>query len=101
MTSFSHPLMILSKSLAPALATGNSVVIKASERMPLTTVLTAAPCCDTAFRFNAVNLRMVWLEQCATVIRQNTRWQYKEPGDDRFCGLAMVEQSTVSPDASQ
>lgn len=38
MTSFNHPLMILSKSLAPALATGNSVVIKASERTPLTTV---------------------------------------------------------------
>jgi phenylacetaldehyde dehydrogenase len=31
-------LMILSKSLAPALATGNSVVIKASEQTPLTTV---------------------------------------------------------------
>jgi phenylacetaldehyde dehydrogenase len=38
MTSFNHPLMILSKSLAPALATGNSVVIKPSERTPLTTV---------------------------------------------------------------
>ncbi|QIE29550.1 Phenylacetaldehyde dehydrogenase (plasmid) [Caballeronia sp. SBC2] len=38
MTSFNHPLMILSKSLAPALATGNSVVIKASEQTPLTTV---------------------------------------------------------------
>src|SRR3982074_1159624 len=38
MTSFNHPCMILSKSLAPALATGNSVVIKASEQTPLTTV---------------------------------------------------------------
>src|SRR6202045_331637 len=38
MTSFNHPLMILSKSLAPALATGNSVVIKPSERTPLTSV---------------------------------------------------------------
>jgi phenylacetaldehyde dehydrogenase len=38
MTSFNHPLMILSKSLAPALATGNSVVIKPSEQTPLTTV---------------------------------------------------------------
>jgi acyl-CoA reductase-like NAD-dependent aldehyde dehydrogenase len=38
MTSFNHPLMILSKSLAPALATGNSVVIKPSEHTPLTTV---------------------------------------------------------------
>jgi phenylacetaldehyde dehydrogenase len=38
MTSFNHPLMILSKSLAPALATGNSAVIKPSEQTPLTTV---------------------------------------------------------------
>jgi phenylacetaldehyde dehydrogenase len=38
MTSFNHPLMILSKSLAPALATGNCVVIKPSEQTPLTTV---------------------------------------------------------------
>ena len=38
MTSFNHPLMILSKSLAPALATGNSVVVKPSEQTPLTTI---------------------------------------------------------------
>ncbi|MGA2552549.1 MAG: aldehyde dehydrogenase [Burkholderiaceae bacterium] len=38
LTSFNHPLMILSKSLAPALATGNSVVIKPSEQTPLTTL---------------------------------------------------------------
>ena len=38
MTSFNHPLMILSKSLAPALAAGNSVVIKPSEQTPLTTI---------------------------------------------------------------
>jgi acyl-CoA reductase-like NAD-dependent aldehyde dehydrogenase len=37
MTPFNHPLMILSKSLAPALATGNCVVIKPSEQTPLTT----------------------------------------------------------------
>lgn len=34
--SFSHPLMIGSKSLAPALATGNSVALKPSELTPLT-----------------------------------------------------------------
>jgi len=33
---FNHPLMIASKSLAPALATGNSVVLKPSELTPLT-----------------------------------------------------------------
>ncbi len=38
LSSFNHPLMILSKSLAPALATGNSVVIKPSEQTPYTTV---------------------------------------------------------------
>jgi acyl-CoA reductase-like NAD-dependent aldehyde dehydrogenase len=38
MSSFNHPLMILTKSLAPALATGNSVVIKPSEQTPYTTV---------------------------------------------------------------
>jgi acyl-CoA reductase-like NAD-dependent aldehyde dehydrogenase len=38
LTPFNHPLMILAKSLAPALATGNSVVIKPSELTPLTTL---------------------------------------------------------------
>ena len=36
LSSFNHPLMIASKSLAPALATGNSVVLKPSEQTPLT-----------------------------------------------------------------
>lgn len=37
--SFNHPLMIPSKSLAPALATGNSVVLKPSELTPLTALV--------------------------------------------------------------
>jgi acyl-CoA reductase-like NAD-dependent aldehyde dehydrogenase len=36
LSSFNHPLMITSKSLAPALATGNSVVLKPSELTPFT-----------------------------------------------------------------
>lgn len=36
LSSFNHPLMIASKSVAPALATGNSVVLKPSEQTPLT-----------------------------------------------------------------
>jgi len=39
LSSFNHPLMIGSKSLAPALATGNSVVLKPSEQTPLTTLM--------------------------------------------------------------
>lgn len=38
LTSFNHPLLILTKCLAPALASGNSVVIKPSELTPFTTV---------------------------------------------------------------
>ena len=38
LTPFNHPLMILAKSLAPALATGNTVVVKPSELTPLTTL---------------------------------------------------------------
>ena len=38
LTPFNHPLMILAKSLAPALAAGNTVVIKPSELTPLTTL---------------------------------------------------------------
>lgn len=39
LASFNHPLMISSKSLAPALATGNSVVLKPSEQTPMTALL--------------------------------------------------------------
>jgi len=38
LTPFNHPLMILAKSLAPAIANGNTVVIKPSELTPLTTL---------------------------------------------------------------
>ncbi len=41
LSSFNHPMMIASKSLAPALATGNSVVLKPSEQTPLTALLLA------------------------------------------------------------
>ena len=39
LSPFNHPMMISAKSLAPALATGNSVVLKASEQTPLTALL--------------------------------------------------------------
>ena len=39
LSSFNHPLMIGSKGVAPALATGNSVILKPSEQTPLTSLL--------------------------------------------------------------
>lgn len=41
LSPFNHPLMIASKSLAPALATGNSVVLKPSEQTPYTGLMLA------------------------------------------------------------
>jgi len=37
-TPWNHPLLILTKKLAPALAAGNTVVVKPSEHTPLTTL---------------------------------------------------------------
>jgi acyl-CoA reductase-like NAD-dependent aldehyde dehydrogenase len=42
LSPFNHPMMIGSKSLAPALATGNAVVLKPSELTPLTSLLLGA-----------------------------------------------------------
>lgn len=41
LTPWNHPLLILTKKLAPALAAGNAVVIKPSEQAPLTVNLLA------------------------------------------------------------
>lgn len=38
-TPFNHPLLIAVKKLAPALAAGNSVIVKPSELTPVTTIL--------------------------------------------------------------
>jgi acyl-CoA reductase-like NAD-dependent aldehyde dehydrogenase len=39
LTPWNHPLLILTKKLAPALAAGNTVVVKPSEYTPLTTLV--------------------------------------------------------------
>jgi acyl-CoA reductase-like NAD-dependent aldehyde dehydrogenase len=41
LTPWNHPLLILTKKLAPALAAGNTVVVKPSEYTPLTTLALA------------------------------------------------------------
>ncbi|QSO49375.1 aldehyde dehydrogenase [Alicyclobacillus mengziensis] len=42
LTPWNHPLLILTKKLAPALAAGNAVVIKPSEQAPITVNILAA-----------------------------------------------------------
>jgi phenylacetaldehyde dehydrogenase len=56
LSSFNHPLMIGSKSLAPALTTGNSVVLKPSEQTPLTTLMLGDVAADSGFPPGVLNV---------------------------------------------
>ncbi len=56
LTPFNHPLMILAKSLAPALANGNTVVIKPSELTPLTTLELARIAVEAGIPDGVVNV---------------------------------------------
>jgi acyl-CoA reductase-like NAD-dependent aldehyde dehydrogenase len=56
LTPFNHPLMILAKSLAPALATGNTVVVKPSELTPLTTLELAGMAAEAGIPDGVLNV---------------------------------------------
>jgi phenylacetaldehyde dehydrogenase len=56
LSSFNHPMMIGSKSLAPALATGNSVVLKPSELTPLTSLLLGRIALASGFPAGVLNV---------------------------------------------
>lgn len=43
---WNYPILLMSWKVAPALAAGNTVVMKPSEMTPLSTLLFAAKCCD-------------------------------------------------------
>ena len=56
LSSFNHPLMIASKSLAPALATGNTVVLKPSEQTPLTALMLGRIAQEAGFPDGVLNV---------------------------------------------
>jgi acyl-CoA reductase-like NAD-dependent aldehyde dehydrogenase len=56
LSSFNHPLMIASKSLAPALATGNCVVLKPSEQTPLTALVLGDIAAEAGFPPGVLNV---------------------------------------------
>ena len=56
LASFNHPLMIASKSLAPALATGNSVALKPSEQTPLTALVLGELAAEAGFPAGVLNI---------------------------------------------
>ena len=56
LTPWNHPLLILTKKLAPALAAGNTVVVKPSEYTPLTTLVLAQLSRDAGIPDGVVNI---------------------------------------------
>ncbi|HZD18602.1 MAG TPA: aldehyde dehydrogenase [Actinomycetota bacterium] len=56
LSPFNHPMMIGSKSLAPALATGNCVVLKPSELTPLTSLLLGQIATDSGIPPGVMNV---------------------------------------------
>jgi phenylacetaldehyde dehydrogenase len=56
LTPFNHPLMILAKSLAPAIAAGNTVVVKPSELTPLTTLELATIAAEAGVPDGVINV---------------------------------------------
>lgn len=55
-TPWNFPLMILSWKLAPALATGNTVIIKPAEQTPLTSIRLVELCIEAGIPAGVVNL---------------------------------------------
>ncbi len=56
LTPWNHPLLILTKKLAPALAAGNTVVVKPSEYTPLTTLVLAQLARDAGIPDGVLNV---------------------------------------------
>jgi acyl-CoA reductase-like NAD-dependent aldehyde dehydrogenase len=56
LTPFNHPLLILARNLAPALANGNTVVIKPSELTPLTTLELATIAAESGIPDGVINV---------------------------------------------
>jgi acyl-CoA reductase-like NAD-dependent aldehyde dehydrogenase len=56
LTPWNHPLLITTKKLAPALAAGNTVVIKPSELAPLTVLELARLCAEAGIPEGVVNV---------------------------------------------
>ncbi|HEX3551536.1 MAG TPA: aldehyde dehydrogenase [Candidatus Elarobacter sp.] len=56
LTPWNHPLLIFTKKLAPALAAGNTVVVKPSEYTPLTTLVLARLALDAGLPDGVLNV---------------------------------------------
>ena len=68
-TPFNHPLLITIKKLAPAIASGNTVVIKPSELAPASIVELAALCTEAGLPNGVMNIVLGAKEVCSQLIQ--------------------------------
>lgn len=54
-----------------------------------------------ALQCTATDPGIAWHDQCATVLKQDMRWQYPPHNGDWFCALATLAQSPAEPVAEQ
>lgn len=71
-TPFNHPLLITIKKLAPAIAAGNTVVIKPSELAPASIVELAALCSEAGLPKGVMNVVLGAKEVCSRLINDPT-----------------------------
>lgn len=70
-TPFNHPLLVTIKKLAPAIAAGNTVVIKPSELASASIVELAALCSKAGLPNGIMNVVLGAKEVCSLLIRRN------------------------------
>ncbi len=68
-TPFNHPLLITIKKLAPAIAAGNTVVIKPSELAPASIIELACLCSDAGLPKGVMNVVLGAKEVCSRLIQ--------------------------------
>ena len=68
-TPFNHPLLITIKKLAPAIAAGNTVVIKPSELAPASIVELAALCSEAGLPDGVMNVVLGAKDVCSLLIQ--------------------------------
>lgn len=68
-TPFNHPLLITIKKLAPAIAAGNTVVIKPSELAPASIVELAALCTEAGLPKGVMNIVLGAKDVCSRLIQ--------------------------------
>jgi acyl-CoA reductase-like NAD-dependent aldehyde dehydrogenase len=91
-TPFNHPLLITMKKLAPAIAAGNTVVIKPSELAPASIIQLATLCHDAGLPKGVMNVVLGGKDVCSRLIQHGQIAKVDFTGGPTT-GMAIGEQA--------